>query len=177
MSDARRATEQTAGPEAQSAGCRRPWPWVVTAGWYGSGPRLVEGKGAACGGQGRCLCRAGRWKDQLLEVRGGLAGRGVGILQWGGGAAGHTVAALEKGRPQAKPRGLGAEDLESSRAWKGQAGRIWWLKGWILGSGLRREGRAREQELLLEGSGPPRVRGPHGVLVRDVLGLKSGRGG
>ena len=119
------------------------------------------------------------------------AGRGAGILWWGGGAAGCTVAALEKGCPQAKPRGLGAEDLEPSRAWKDQAGRIWWLKGWIPGSGLQREGKAQEQELLLEGSegkaqeqelllegsGPPRVRGPHGALGRDVLGLNSARGG
>lgn len=56
-------------------------------------------------------------------------------------------------------------------------GRIWWLKGWIPGSGIQREGKAQEQELLLEGSGPPRVRGLHGALGRDVLGLKSGCGG
>ena len=90
---------------------------------------------------------------------------------------GRTAAALEKGRPQAKSRGLGAEDLEPSRAWKDQAQRIQWLKEWILRFGLWREGRAQEQELLLEGSGPARVRGPHGALVRGVLGLKSGGGG
>lgn len=138
---------------------------------------------SAGGRQGGRLCRAGWWKDQLLEERGGRAGWGAGILPdatragSGGGAAGRTAAALEKGRPQAKSRGLGAEDLEPSRAWKDQAQRIQWLKGWILRFGLWREGRAQEQELLLEGNKPARVRGPHGALVRGVLGLKSGGGG
>lgn len=47
---------------------------------------------------------------------------------------GRTVAALEKGRPQAKPRGLSAERLEPSRAWKdlvveGMDPGVWYTEG------------------------------------------------
>lgn len=161
VSDARRAAKQTAGPDAQK--CRSES--AVAAG----GRSWVGWRWALAGGrQGRRLCRAGRWKDQLLEERGGRAGWGAGILPdatragLGGGAAGRTVAALEKGRPQAKSRGPGVEDLEPSRAWKDQAQRIQCLKEWILRFGLWREGGAQEQELLLEGSGPARSGGRTG---------------
>lgn len=88
------------------------------------------------GRQGRSLCRAGWWKnaepklgqkDQPLEEGGSSTEPGAEeevlakvwelllsatAVSWGGveGLQYTPVAALEKGHPRAKPRGLGAED-------------------------------------------------------------------